>query len=228
MAPKKSKGFGERHEKIMRELEKFIEANGYPPSIRELGIRIGITSTSLVNYYLDQLVEWKYIQRDDNKSRGVRLIKRLAENAAHTIGEILQIPIQGKIFASIPVPVASSDFAYYDPESMVSVARSLIPSRDEKDLFALEVKGDSMMDAMISDGDIVIMKKATEANNGEMVAVWLLDREETTLKYFYKEKNRIRLQPAHPDMDPIIINDPKIVQIQGKVLMVIRQVDRVN
>jgi repressor LexA len=112
---------------------------------------------------------------------------------------------------------------------MISVARSMLPEREKlENLFALEVRGESMIDAMVYDGDIVIMKKAQEARNGEMVAVWLLDQDETTLKYFYKETNRIRLQPANPSMDPIY-KDPKVVQIQGKVVMVIRSVsNKVN
>ena len=108
------------------------------------------------------------------------------------------------------------------------MARSLLPARErgKNELFALEVQGDSMIDAMVNDGDIVIMKQAQEARNGEMVAVWLDDRDETTLKYFYKEDGRVRLQPANPTMKPIIVDDPAAVKIQGKVVMVIRQMDK--
>jgi repressor LexA len=123
------------------------------------------------------------------------------------------------------MPVPPSDFSYYDAESMVDVASSLLPSSEKGgNLFALEVQGDSMIDAMVYDGDIVIMKPAREAHNGEMVAVWLKDRDETTLKYFYLDKGRVRLQPANPTMQPIFIDDPSTVEIQGKVVMVIRQV----
>ena len=81
-----------------------------------------------------------------------------------------------------------------------------------------------MIDAMINDGDIVVMKKTNQAKNGEMVAIWLNDRDETTLKYFYRENGKVRLQPANPTMQPIIIDDPRIVEVQGKVILVIRQV----
>ena len=121
----------------------------------------------------------------------------------------------------------TSDLNYYDAESSVDIARSLLPMRDVSELFALEVDGDSMIDAMVNDGDIVVMKKAVSANNGEMVAVWLDDKDETTLKYFYKEPNRIRLQPANPNMEPIYVNDPKSLRIMGKVVLVIRQVKSV-
>ncbi|MFM8320595.1 MAG: transcriptional repressor LexA [Chloroflexota bacterium] len=225
----------ERQKKILEVLQSFQQEFGYPPAIREICQRAGISSTSVVNYYLDQLEEMGYIQRDGGVSRGIRVLKsaedgveRAVERAVATVREsfdLLRIPLAGRIGASLPVPTPPTDFSYYDAESMVDVAASLLPKGERGDgLFALEVKGDSMIDAMINDGDIVVMKPAREARNGEMVAVWLTDRDETTLKYFYKENNRVRLQPANPSMGPIYIDDPKIVQIQGKVVMVIRQV----
>jgi repressor LexA len=187
-----------------------------------------------VNYYLEQLEKMGYIERDSNVSRGMRLIKNAAGELLSEMGDavksLVKIPLVGRIVASAPVPVPSSDFSYFDSESAVEVARSLIPTRDTEELFALEVQGDSMIDAMVNDGDIVIMQKAQDARNGEMVAVWLQDRDETTLKYFYKEGRRVRLQPANPTMGPIYIDDPKSLRVQGKVVMVIRQLEgqRVN
>lgn len=225
MGRKRRKGLSERHKKILQTLESFQEKFGYPPSIREIGKRTEISSTSVVNYYLDQLEEMEYIERDRNVSRGVRLLKSMAG----TFEDIVKIPVVGRIVASEPVPIPSSDFSLYDPESMVEVARSLISTKDTGDLFALEVDGDSMIDAMVNDGDIVVMKRANEARNGEMVAVILTDQDETTLKYFYKENKRIRLQPANPTMEPIYVDDPSTLKVQGKVLMVIRQLeDSVN
>jgi len=235
MPRKRSKGLSERQKKILEALERFQEQNGYPPSIRELCDDTGISSTSVVNYYLDQLKEMGYIERDRHVSRGVRLLKPLSEAAAtvaspfkrvaQAVDDLIRIPIVGRIAAGELMPVPPSDFAYYDPDSVVDVARSMLPSREKgDDLFALEVKGDSMIDAMVNDGDIVIMKRSQEARNGEMVAIWLNDRDETTLKYFYLENGRIRLQPANPTMQPIYIDDPSVVEIKGKVVMVIRQV----
>jgi repressor LexA len=153
-------------------------------------------------------------------------VKEKVRAVQRGLQEMLQIPIVGRIVASEPVPMPSSDFSYYDAESMIDVARSLLPAKEKgEDLFALEVQGDSMIDAMVNDGDLVIMRPAKEARNGEMVAVWLLDDDETTLKYFYLENGRVRLQPANPTMKPIYIEDPSNVEIQGKVVMVIRQVD---
>jgi repressor LexA len=236
MPRKRSKSLSERQRKILEVLESFQDQHGYPPSIREICDKADISSTSVVNYYLDQLEEMGYIERDRRVSRGMRLVKPLTDAAnavsaplkqvAKDINELLQIPVVGRIAAGELMPVPQSDFSYYDPDSMVDVARSLIPFRDKgEDLFALEVQGDSMIDAMVNDGDIVIMKQAREARNGEMVAIWLNDRDETTLKYFYNEKDRIRLQPANPTMEPIIVDDPSIVEIKGKVVMVIRQVE---
>jgi repressor LexA len=124
--------------------------------------------------------------------------------------------------------VPSSDFNYYDQETGINIARSLLPPREKMDdLFALEVQGDSMIDAMVNDGDIVIMRSINQAENGEMVAVWLTDRDETTLKYFFNENGKVRLQPANPTMKPIIIDNPAQVQVQGKVVLVIRRMEGV-
>jgi repressor LexA len=240
MPRQRSKSLTERQKKILEVLARFQKQNGYPPSIREICDKADISSTSVVNYYLDQLEEMGYIERDGRVSRGIRLlnpsidpaaalaaqVKQTAQNVRQAVDELLSIPVVGRIFASIPVPVPSSDFQYFDAESSVDIARSLLPAREKgSDLFALEVQGDSMIDAMVNDGDLVIMKPANEARNGELVAIWLRDRDETTLKYFYLENGRVRLQPANPTMNPIYIDDPSIVEIQGKVVMVIRQVN---
>ncbi|HCU57872.1 MAG TPA: repressor LexA [Anaerolineaceae bacterium] len=226
MARKKA-GLGERHKRILKFLEKFQADNGYPPSIREIGENTNISSTSVVNYYLNQLEEMNYIERESNVSRGIRLLRNLEGNlsqAAQVISEMFTVPVIGRIVAGEPVPVPSSDFNYYDQETGIDIARSLLPPREKTaDLFALEVQGDSMIDAMVNDGDLVVMRSVSSAENGEMVAVWLSDRDETTLKYFFKENGKIRLQPANPSMKPIIIDNPAQVQVQGKVVLVIRR-----
>ncbi len=235
---RRSEGLSERHKKILAFLVQFQESNGYSPSIREIGDSIAVKSTSLVDYYLNQLEEMGYISRDNRVSRSIRVLKPLQSAASRMAGavrkagdrleELVSIRKLGRIVAGEPIPVPASDLNYFGPEDGVDIARSLLPAREKpEDLFALEVQGESMIDAMINDGDIVIMKTAQEANNGEMVAVWLDDRDETTLKYFYKEKNGIRLQPANPTMQPIYIDNPQNLRIMGKVVMVIRQVKSV-
>ncbi len=230
---RKKAGLSERHRKILQFLEKFNAENGYSPSIRQIGEAINVNSTSLVDYYLRQLEEMEFIERDHHVSRSIRILKpvttnkvgQAVQNATRAVSDILMVPIYGKIFASSPIPVPASDLRYFDPESSVEIARSMLPAKEStKELYALEVQGDSMIDAMINDGDIIIMKPSQEANNGEMVAVWLDDNDETTLKYFYKEKDRIRLQPANPTMGPIYINEERHLRIMGKVVMVIRQI----
>jgi len=218
---KKKKELSERHKKILRFLRSHQRKEGYPPTIREIGEATDISSTSVVNYYLNQLEKMGKIERQKKISRGISLTE------SNPLGEMFNIPVAGRIVASEPIPVPASDFSYFDAESSVDVARSLLPSRkDEDDLFALEVDGDSMIDAMINDGDIVVMKSTGEAKNGEMVAVWLPDQNETTLKYFYKEEDRYRLQPANPTMEAIYIDKNQPLEIKGKVVMVIRQVQK--
>ncbi|MEA3350866.1 MAG: transcriptional repressor LexA [Chloroflexota bacterium] len=239
MSPLKKKGINEKHKKVLRVLQHFSNQHGYPPTIREICDRATLSSTSVASYYLDRLEENGYIERDKGISRGLRIIKTIPEpvgdqvratmNAIQDgIDELLSIRLVGRIVASKPVPVPSSDFDYFDPETdAVNIAKSMLPLQDQKrsNLFALEVQGDSMIDAMVSDGDVIIMKPAQAAHNGEMVAVWLNDTNETTLKYFYLEEKRVRLQPANPNMEPIYINDPSTVKIQGKVVMVVRQME---
>ena len=221
MMVRKSKGLGERHQKILNFIQDYQRKYKHPPSIREIGESCGISSTSVVNYYLDQLEKTGHIERDRKISRGVRL------TGSTPLGDLLRIPVLGRIQAGVPIPVpAASDFSPFTAEDSVDIALSLMPAKEKgRELFALEVEGESMIDAMINDGDIVIMKQAQEAKNGEMVAVWLPDRNETTLKYFYKERDRYRLQPANPTMQPIYINRSDPLEIKGKVVMVIRKID---
>jgi repressor LexA len=210
----------ERHQKILDFLNQRVRDQGYPPSIREIGEATGISSTSVVTYYLKQLSEMGMIERDAKYSRAVRLT-----NPSNV--DLVKIPILGPIAAGTPILVPDAGPTYIGEEvDAVDVARSLLPQQ-EKGLqpYALRVKGDSMIDAMINDGDIVILKPAVKANNGDMVAIWLPARDETTLKYFYKEKDGYRLQPANPTMDPIHINKDEPLEIRGKVIMVIRKVD---
>jgi repressor LexA len=223
MMVRKSKGLGERHHKILNFVREYQYENGYPPSIREIGEKTGISSTSVVNYYLDQLEKRGLIERDRKISRGVRLA------GVNGSLDTLRIPILGPIAAGSPIPELDPNISYLmDSEAhAVDIARSLLPSKEKgEDLYALEVKGDSMIDAMINDGDIVVLKPATDARNGEMVAVWLPRDNEATLKYFFKEKERYRLQPANPTMKPIFVKKSEPLEIKGKVVMVIRRMEK--
>lgn len=210
----------DRQRRMLDHIHDFMVKNGYPPSIRQIGKAVGISSTSVVNYNLNRLVDEGYLDRDQNVSRGIRLTDKLMK-AAGSIGDVIRVPLVGRIFASEPVPMPGTDSAMYGADEAIEITRDLVSSGE--DLFALEVKGDSMIDAMVNEGDIVVMKREPNWKNGDMVAVWLKDREETTLKYIYREGNQVRLQPANPNMDAIMIENPEIIEVQGKVMLVLRQ-----
>jgi repressor LexA len=227
--------------KVLQILEDYTNKNGFPPSIRDIQEAGKFSSTSVVNYYLVRLEALGHIERSGHVSRGIRLIKpyseivqgpieqvrKAARTIRETVEEVLHIPVMGRIAAGEPILVPGTDSStVLSPDIFVDVARSMLPPREKiNELYALEVKGNSMIDAMVNDGDIVIMKHTNVAHNGELVAIWLLDRDETTLKYFYLENGKVRLQPANPEYKPIIIDDPSILQVQGKVVMVIRPLE---
>ncbi len=200
-----------RQEAILRLITKFLEENGYPPSIRDIGSAVGISSTSVVNYNLNILEREGYIARDREVSRGLRLVGQ-GRDREH----LISVPLLGRIAAGDPIPVPGDAV----PQEHLELARGIL--KDEEDIYALQVQGESMIDALINDGDIVIMKHQKVAENGDMVAVWLRDKEETTLKKIYHEGDVVRLQPANPTMEPIYVS-PGGVEVQGKVVMVIRQ-----
>jgi len=216
----------ERQRHIMRFMETYLETQGFPPTIREIGEATGINSTSVVNYNLNKLVDAGYLERASAKSRGIRLKNpngsKTKPKTVVPSQNITRLPIRGQIVASAPVMIPD-DVERYDENDMIEVSMSLLGGIDPADVFALRVKGDSMIDAMIADGDIVVFRRQNIAENGEMVAVWLDERGETTLKRFFHEGERVRLQPEHPTMKPIYV-DPAHVQVQGRVLSVIRHV----
>lgn len=218
----------ERQRNMLRYIEGYIQDNGYPPTIRQIGENTGINSTSVVNYNLNKLVQAGYLTRSQHVSRGLRLTgpvpgadKKSSKKAVQITGKQASVYLIGNIFASEPTP-APEDY-HYDEDDLIEVTADMLRGTDPADAYALKVKGDSMIDAMIREGDLVIFRKQQTAKNGDMVAVWLTDRSETTLKYFYNEGARVRLQPAHPNMQPIYV-DAQNCHIQGKVLSIIRQI----
>jgi repressor LexA len=212
----------DRQRRMLEFIQKWTAENGYPPSIREIGEAVGISSTSVVNYNLNRLVEEGYLNRDQNISRGIRLTERFGQVASQ-LSDIIRIPIVGRIFASEPVLLPGTDAPMFGSDEAIELTRDLLSTTEG--LFALQVKGDSMVDAMVRDGDIVVMKREGEWRNGDMVAVWLKDKEETTLKHIYRDGQRVRLQPANPTMKPIVIDDPSTLEVQGKVMLVVRQLN---
>ncbi len=206
-----------RQQAMLNFIRDFSAKSKYPPTIREIGKSVGISSTSVVNYNLNILEQRGLLKRDKDISRGIRLVE---ESGPTESANTVRVQVLGRIAAGKPIPVPDSNFAILGDETIV-LTRELLPV-DPSSVYALQVRGESMVDAMIGDGDIVVMQHREQVNNGELAAVWLKDKEETTLKRFYLEKGRVRLQPANPTMDPIYA-DPKNVEIQGKVVLVIRR-----
>lgn len=195
-----------------------------PPTVREIGEATALRSTGAVYYQLQQLEEGGYLTREAGVARGLSLTAKALElfsAARRAVEALVRVPLVGDIVASEPVIMGHDDFATYDPEDAVSISGDMLPTRTNE-LFALRVRGNSMIDAMVSDGDIVVMRPIHEVKNGDMVAVRLRREQETTLKYFHREGERVRLQPANPTMDPIYTAAAN-VQLQGKVVMVLRQ-----
>lgn len=227
MAPKGIKDFNklsERQQQILRFMQKYIEKFGFPPTIRNIGEATQIPSTSVVNYNLNKLVEAGYLERSEHISRGLRLITPLPGMRRKRVkmeDTYARIPRIGQIVASLPVQIPDDIGHYYDEEDMIEIPPSMLMGLEADEVFALEVKGNSMVDAMIREGDIVIMRHQLTAQDGDMVAVWLPERSETTLKYYYAEGDRVRLQPAHPTMEPIYVSASQC-EVRGRVLSVIR------
>ncbi|HHY55614.1 MAG TPA: transcriptional repressor LexA [Chloroflexi bacterium] len=215
----------DRQRRILQFIYEFTNTHHYPPTIREIGDNVGISSTSVVNYNLSKLEDSDLITRDREVSRGLSLnVARLTElgwlpelNGNRVEGRF-RIPILGKIAAGQPIPVIPSE--PYDPEGWIELTEGMLNLPADR-LFALRVQGNSMIDASVLDGDIVILHAQDTANNGEMVAAWIEDDEDTTLKYLRREGNMVHLMPANPNYQPIVRPADK-VRINGRVVSVIR------
>lgn len=201
-----------RQKQILDFIAKFLEKKGYAPSIRDVVKGCSISSTSLVQYHLNVLEQRGYIHREPDISRSIGLAKK----ATYFTG----VPLLGTIAAGRPIPVPTEDTWVTTPEETIELPLEL--TRGLEKLYALRVKGTSMIDALIDDGDIVLMQHSNTAEDGEMAAVWLKDEQEVTLKKVYREPGRIRLQPANKLMKPIY-SRPENVEIQGKVVGVLRK-----
>jgi repressor LexA len=211
------KKLSDKQRRIIRFIDRFLSEKGYPPSIRDIQTGCGISSTSVVDYNLNILENRGYISRRAEVSRGIRLLNRTP-----TSESLVPVPVIGLIAAGEPIPVPTPD-----TWDVAAVSETMgVPSEitgGREDIYALRVKGMSMVDALINDGDIVLMQHVNAVENGEMAAVWLRAEKEVTLKKVYIESNRIRLQPANSQMQPLYA-DLDNVDIQGRVIAVVRQV----
>lgn len=235
----------ERQRKILQFIVTFVNDNEFPPTIREIGEQVGISSTSVVNYNLAKLEELGLISRRKEVSRGLALnwerLNELSPSLAATLApttsapmpavkhavngnnflpSMMRIPVLGAIAAGQPIQVEPR--APETTDDWLDLPEGVIKSRGP--LFALRVKGDSMIDASVLNGDVVVLRQQETANDGDMVAAWIEGDEETTLKYLYREGRNVRLQPANPAFAPIIRPSNK-VRINGRVVYIIRSLD---
>jgi len=215
----------DRQQAIIHFIIDFVDTHKFPPTIREIGEKVGISSTSVVNYNLARLEELGLITREREKSRGLSLNWDQLQTAGF-VGEsnaTFKVPVLGGIAAGEPIQVepseaATTDEYVYVPETMLGSSAA----RFANQLFALRVQGDSMIDASVLYGDIVILRHQERAENGEMVAAWIMGDNETTLKYWHLQDGQVRLMPANPAYDPIVRDADKVL-VQGRVVGVYRQ-----
>lgn len=206
----------ERQQSILDFIAQFLDDNDYPPTIRDIQHELGISSTSVVDYNLKVLEDRGHIRRNRNISRGIEVVGR-GGSRPNTV----EVPVIGSIAAGQPIPFPG-DLEGSDVAEIIELSNDLAPDGGSG-LFGLRVRGHSMVDALISDGDIVILKRQETCENGETVAVWLVSEEETTLKTFYLEGSQVRLQPQNVTMEPIY-TAAENVQVQGKLVSVVRSI----
>jgi len=205
-----------KQQRIIDFIHRFLLDRGYPPTVRDIQSGCGLSSTSVVAYHLNILETEGYLYRHPEVSRGIELLTRSLTSLPQ-----VQVPIIGQIAAGEPIPVPAPDtWDVTAAAETLEVTTDL--TRGRRGIYALKVKGLSMVDALINDGDIVLMQYVNVVENGEMAAVWLKAEKEVTLKKVYIEPARIRLQPANSQMQPIY-TEPSNVEIQGRVIAVIRQ-----
>ena len=198
-----------RQEEILNFIKEYIVSNGYPPTVREIGSALGVSSPATIHAHLTNLADKGFIKKEETKNRAIEL---LVENEFAPKNEnVIDVPLLGKITAGSPIE------AIEQPDEYFSLPAYLLPNN--KEVFTLKVSGTSMINAGILDGDIVIVERKNTARNGEIV-VAMTDENEVTLKTFYKEKDYFRLQPENDTMDPIILDN---VTILGKAIGLYRK-----
>ncbi len=198
--------------RIVEFIRNFMEQKGYAPTMDEIQTALGLSSKSVVDYHLKVLEKEGIITREPDIARGIQ-VSGVGKRAR-------AVPLLGIIAAGEPIPVPTEDTWHSVAHEMVEVPADVLPMRVQA--YALRVKGTSMIDALVDDGDIVVLEATRTAEDGEMVAAWLTERQEATLKKLYREPRRICLQPANRSMAPIYV-DPDKVRVQGRVIAVLRK-----
>lgn len=206
------RGLSPRQQQILEFIRRYLDEEGIPPTVRDIVRGCGLSSTSVADYNMRILQREGRLRRRPEISRGIELPDRGRG--------LVRVPLLGTIAAGSPIPVPEADTWQSPPLETVEVPQELVGRTPQ--VYALRVRGTSMIDALIDDGDIVLLTQAKTAHNGEMVAVWLKAEKEVTLKRFYQEKRRIRLQPANSALAPLWVS-PQNVEVQGKVVGVLRR-----
>jgi repressor LexA len=201
----------ERQQHIIEFIGQYQDENGYPPTIREIGKAVGITSTSVVKYNLERLKEKGCLNRSKEVSRGLHLPGQR---------KVVNVPKAGVIRAGEPKMSFGQQENIFGGETL-ALTQDLVT--DPEQVYALQVKGDSMIDALVAEGDWVVVRHQPTAQRGDMIVAWIRDREETTLKYYHPEGPQVRLQPANPAYEPIYVASGDL-EIQGKVIAIVRQI----
>ncbi|MCU0510926.1 MAG: transcriptional repressor LexA [Anaerolineae bacterium] len=209
----------ERQVRMLEFIRAYLREHSYPPTIREIGKAVGIPSTSVVKYNLERLQEKGFIERSGEVSRGLKLKDGPSFGGTGNGQGLVSIRMLGVIHAGASTPTFGEEEDPYAGE-MLTLTVDMV--RDPKDVYALQVVGDSMIDALVNEGDWVVIKHQRTAQPRDMIVARILDKEETTLKYYYPEGERVRLQPANPKYDPIYVPAEQL-EIQGKVVAVVRQ-----
>jgi repressor LexA len=211
-----------RQQQILEFVREYHLDRSYMPSVREIQTACDISSTSVVDYNLRILEREGIVRRSPDISRGLELVGESEHNNVSNI-EVFQIPVVGTIAAGAPIPVPESEGWRSEGSETITLPSEFV-TRDPENLFALRVKGHSMIDALITDGDLVVLTPTSEAKNGDMVAAWLPLQEEATLKRFFLEGDMVRLQPENSTMEPIMVPAAN-VQVHGRVVGVIRRMN---
>jgi repressor LexA len=199
--------------RILDFIRKFLDKRGYAPTVRDIARGCNISTPSVVQHHLNKLESQGHIYRDPEVFRSIRLVEKKRE-------AVSSVPLMGTIAAGQPIPVPTADSWTSIPEETLQLTDEV--TRGKKGIYALRVKGTSLIDALVGDGDIVLMQPASTVEEGEVAAVWLKTEQEVTLKKVYHEAGRIRLQPANKEMEPIYY-PPEEVEIQGRVIGILRK-----
>ena len=210
------KKLSDKQERILEFIGRFVDDNPFPPTVRDIQAGCDISSTSVVDYNLRILQRDGYLRREAEVSRGIELIGGLAPVSRL---DIVRVSVLGNIAAGEPLHVPPSDS--WRDEEIDSVDLPALLTKGKNDVFGLKVKGESMIDALVADGDLVLLEPIGQPENGDMVAAVLTDREEVTLKHFHLKDGMVTLRPANSTMEPITV-PAENVAVRGRVVGVVR------